>query len=511
MLKTEYLVTTVEMKQYDDKTIHQIGLSEDVLIERAAYSSAKTILETYPNANKILVVAGNGNNGADAVATARILKEFDKNVEINLLEGTPNGAVKHQIGIAQIYQVPFISEIKKDDYDVIIDGIFGIGLNREITGNAKERIEFINQMKGIKVSLDIASGIDATTGKIMGVAIRSDFTITFGFYKRGHFLNEGRLYQKKVKRVRIGINEYSFFETIPKMFTYFDESSSNAIDLERKQNGNKGDFGKVAILAGRDQMSGASILAAESALRSGCGMVCVVTEKENARIIRETLPEAIVYDYQNETEATKRMKKALDWCDVVALGPGLGTDKIAESLIKVIIEYGKKPCIIDADAINVLAQNNELYQELCKLQKENKSRRELIFTPHIKEFAGLMKLSVSMLKEKKIEFIDQFIEETMSTLVLKDAETIVSSTKDVYYLNISGNDALATAGTGDVLTGLIASLMAQESKKNNPDYFKTTCLSTFIHGKAGKQSAQKTNHAYCVASDIIKEYKNIIK
>lgn len=518
-MEKEYLVTASEMRQYDDNTINKMEIPQMVLMERAAYAVAQEVFTFLQTTKKdaqeasILVIAGSGNNGADAVAAGRILKEYGCRVEVLVQADKPKECLEKQKEIALLYQIPLHTKLPEQEYDIIIDGLFGVGLNRVVTGDKLQLIQKINEKDAYKISVDIPSGVDASTGEILGDAIKADITVTFGFHKRGLYLNEGYKYAGIIKKARIGINELSFYGTYPEMFTYDSNGKhSNQIDLERNPNGNKGTFGKIFLLTGRNEMSGASILSAISALRSGCGMVCAVTEEKNAYVLRNTVPEAIVYAYQNKEEILEKTKQAINWCDVIAAGPGMGTDELAKTSLQEIIKTDKKTLILDADALTILSENKELMDCLIARQQNENSRGTVIFTPHMKEFSRLIHKDLDEIVINRLSICRDFAKYTQGIVVLKDAKTIVCDSDHPIYLNTTGNDAMATAGSGDVLTGLIASITAQMQKTHtDKSAFEAVCMSVYLHGRAGELASKKTSHSFCIASDLIEQYYNILK
>ncbi len=519
----EFLLSKEEMKRYDQNTMDKHGISEECLIERAACSVVNYVLEQFPKKQKsILVVCGNGNNGADGIATGRILKEYDYMVDllIPVDESDYSENVAHQVNIAKQYGITIKQELDNKEYDIIIDSLFGIGLNRSIAGDYSSLIKKLNQKRGYKISVDIPSGIDCNTGKVLGTAFVADTTVTFGFYKRGQFLNDGSRHTGMLVKKNVGINNYCFYDNKPEMFMYLDdEDRADKIDLGRNPEGNKGTFGKVLIIAGREDMSGACILAAKSALRSGCGMVSVITEEANRAILIAALPEAIVHTYKEASDIEKIFTEANNWCDCIAVGSGIGTDDIATELLKKCIFNSDKPLIIDADAINILSRNKRLKVMLLDRQGNDDTRRPIIFTPHIKEFARLSEKNIDDIVNNKTGVCQFFSKQFHSILVLKDSYTVVCENDNIF-INTVANDALATAGSGDVLTGLAASFLSQYLKKDNivevPEATKDTfpfysaVMAVYIHSMAGQKAAEMNGRSYMIASDVIEKYGEIL-
>ena len=514
-MKKEYLVSAKEMKQLDNNTIKITGLPSLVLMERAAFALAMQVTD-YLKQDKtagILIVAGNGNNGADGVCAGRILKEYGYLVDIYVLKSRHEytDEMQVQLNAAAKYSIPLTDEedIDFNRYRVVVDAIFGIGLNRDIEGNVKELIERINESRSYVISADIPSGVNATTGSICGVAVKADETVTFGFYKCGQLFYPGRMYCGKITNAKIGINETSFYGMIPNMFSYIKETDSDKVDYVRDVMGNKGTFGKVLVIAGRASTAGAAILCAGSALRSGCGMVSVLTEEENKEAILSAFPEAMLETYgKNDTgEAlTEKLRKWITWADVAVIGPGLLRDEISYQLLSNLLQYGNLPMVCDADALQLFAMHSELKDSL----KQYTANNEVIFTPHPGELASLTGCSIMDIKSDRLNICERVCKEYGITLIAKDADTLCMKEDKPIYLNSTGNDGLSTAGSGDVLTGLCASFIGQ-SLKNGMSIYEAVCLAIFVHGYGADICACQTGKRFMVASDIIEAYKYILK
>ena len=522
-MKKEYLVSAEKMQRYDRNTIDKIGIPACVLMERAAYAVAMEVKKCLRNKEDatVLVLAGNGNNGADGVCAGRILAEYGIKVRICLVTSKDNYVteLQRQLDIAACYDIPVLRAVPDSvqEYDLVIDALFGNGLNREIQAEAKKTIHKINDSGCVVVSVDIPSGIDATTGKILGCAVKADVTVTFGFYKIGLFRYPGRNYCGKIVKAKIAINETGFFGDIPDWFAYLPEEPMIA-EGQRDPMGNKGTFGKVLVVAGRDSTTGAAVLCASSALRSGCGMVGVFTDKRNKETFLNILPEAIVETYslrETAEEMQKKLKKQIEWADVIVTGCGLLQDEIAYSMLKQILNEKEKPIVCDADALQMIAKNEELL--LLIGQREG----ALIFTPHPGELAALAGCNINKIKEERMKVIRQVLEKYPVILVAKDADTLVCANGQNTYLNVSGNDGLATAGSGDVLAGLIASMIAQKVRSDRQrstedesamyaGVFEAVCKSVYFHGYAADVVVRESAKSFLVASDLIQAYKHIL-
>lgn len=526
-MKKEYLVSADEMQRYDRNTIEKIGLKACVLMERAAYAVAMEVrsLLTDKKNPKVLVIAGNGNNGADGVCAGRILREYGIAVHICLISGRDSSygeELQRQLDVASYYDIPVQKEFPASlqEYDLIIDALFGNGLNRQIQGAVKDVVDAVNTSGLLVVSVDIPSGIDATTGKVLGCAVKATVTVTFGFYKIGQLRYPGRKYCGKIVKAKIAINETGFFGEIPRWFTYFPKEQTHSKEAFRDPMGNKGTFGKVLVVAGRDSTTGAAILCASSALRSGCGMVAVFTEKENKEAFLKVLPEAMVETYtgfEDKTSFEKKIQKWMKWADVIVTGCGLLRDDMAYHMVKQILEETEKPVVCDADALQLIAGKEDLKAAVKKRVAGCKDGiSSVVFTPHPGELASLAGCSVEDIKENRMAVADRVLEKFPVILVAKDADTLVCAKGCDTYLNVTGNDGLATAGSGDVLAGLTASMIAQYLCRKEPflqseSVFDAVCKSVYLHGAAADFLAKENGKSFLVASDLIQAYKYILK
>lgn len=523
-MKKEYLVSAEEMQQYDRNTIEKIQIPACVLMERAAYAVAMEVLAhlTDKKDPKVLVIAGNGNNGADGVCTARILKEYGIAVSICLVTKSSVYAeeLQRQLNIAAYYDLFVQKDIPDSfgDYDLVIDALFGNGLNREIQGPAKEMIEAVNASGLPVVSMDMPSGIDASTGKVLGCAIKASTTVTFGFHKRGQMLYPGRIYCGRVIKAKIAINETGFFGNLPKWFTYLPQEQTQGEGMLRDPMGNKGTFGKVLVVAGRAATTGAALLCASSALRSGCGMVSVFTEKENKEAFLTALPEAMVETYSVSDDIVllkEKLQKWMDWADTIVTGCGLLRDMPAYYMVKQVLEGTDKPVVCDADALWLIAEKEDLKKAVVKRYVESlDDTPAVVFTPHPGELAALAGCSIKEIKENRMAVIERVLEEYPVILAAKDADTLVCASKHSTYLNVTGNDGLSTAGSGDVLAGLTASMIAQQIRRKDAQsvsVFDAVCKSVYLHGKAADALAEENGKSFLVASDLIQAYKYILK
>ena len=503
----EYLVSSEEMQRYDSNTISKFKVPGLVLMEQAALSCLQTICDI-PCANKnVLILAGKGNNGGDAMALARLLVQNSFKVTVCIVSNSldlENGfseSAKKQYEIINAMGIPVVTKLPDDSYDIIIDGIFGVGLNRPIQGNIAEIIKHVNQYQGYKVSLDIPSGVDATTGKIHQVAFKADMTITFAFLKRGLYLLPGARYVGKIVKTSIGITSESFLNQPPVMYTL--TGSIHDYLPKRDAFGHKGTFGKVLLVAGSREIGGAAILAGRASLTSGCGMLRILTHIEQKNNIITTMPEAMVDGYDSLEDAIGYLRKGLVWADVIAIGPGMGMNPITEAILKIIIKDSRKPMVLDADAITLLSKE-ELYSTLKTLQEKDDSIRDLILTPHPLELSRICHCDKNMIMENGLQLAMDLAKDLHAVVVKKDANTIICDNTQLV-LNIGSNSGMATAGSGDVLCGIIAAFMALHLP-----VFDTAAISVYLHSLAGKNAVKESNEYSLMASDIINGISKVL-
>lgn len=501
----EYIVTADEMKHYDNNTIRYYGIPSLVLMERAALTATEFLISKFPNANHILIAAGCGNNGGDGMAMARLLYQNHKNVTV-YFPGNPeklSDAALNQYETCKKYKIPMIDTYPNQEYDIVIDSLFGVGLNRELIGIWKDAVLFLNRTKGIKIAIDIPSGIDSDHGMVLGEAFQADHTITFAFKKRGQILFPGAKYTGEIHCMKIGIDHESFLDRVPVSYTYdfFDMSKMPG----RIADGNKGSFGKLLLFAGSIGMAGASILAGQAAYRMGAGLVKILTPFENREIIQSSLPEAVLSLYHEKNLNEEKFEDAIRWADCILVGPGIGTECSSERILEYLLKNSSCPMIIDADAINLISKN-PAWKKLIRNKAE--SGQKIIMTPHLGELSRLSDKSIKSLKDDLIQNAMAISKELGAVMVCKDARTVIADrmhTQQIY-INTNGNDGMATAGSGDVLAGMITSLVGQ-----GLDAFEAAKLGVFIHAAAGDLALCKMSRYSLMATDLIEQLKELTK
>lgn len=543
-----YIVNAEEMRRADENTISYFGLPQLVLMERAALSARDHIVqkwqELFTGSARILIAVGNGNNGGDGAALARLFYLQGHQVTV-LVSGNRekySPALKCQMEILEKYktesekqehtdtgQTLLIitddiwkaeSRPESDSYDLVTDALFGIGLSRPVSGIYKEKLEWLNKLSGRKAALDIPSGISARDGSVLGTAFRADLTVTFGFLKTGMLLYPGKEFCGEIKVSEIGITAESFLEKYPAGIT-LDKTDEilrecRNIFLSRTQNSHKGSYGKVLLFAGSVGAPGAALLTGEAVLRSGAGMLRLVSSPENRELVLTRLPEAM---YQELTE-NMEWEKLIDWCDVVVAGPGVGQDRVVEEYLEEILTLMsekslRKPLVLDADGLNLVASSKRLYQ---LVKAYTTLGGIVIMTPHIAEFSRLLHCSVKELQAARMEKTEEYVRESGVILVSKDAATIACYADEAdsfhYYINQTGNNGMATAGSGDVLSGIMGAFAALTAVRTNKDdpaekmqrkaaYFEAAYRAVYLHGLAGDKAAGKYGEISMKAGDVI--------
>lgn len=501
----EYILSAAEMKKCDEYTTSNYGIDSLVLMERAALETVRIIVDRFGTDISVGVVCGSGNNGGDGIAIARILKEYGIRAQIHMigdeLKCTPE--TLKQLSIANTLDIPVTYCFDNGIYDVIVDALLGIGINRAAEGRYRAAIDTINSSKAKVVSVDIPSGINADDGSDYGCAVKADITVTYAYRKMGQMLYPGCTYVGELICVPIGIPREVLQDKKSGVVTFTKED----LHLPRRNpSGNKGSFGKVLLIAGSKSMGGACQLSAMAAFRIGAGMVRVFTAEENRDSLLKKIPEVIVDTYHDDGLPTmfdgerEILESGLKWADVVVIGPGLSMSSKARQILGITMQINTKAMIVDADALNILAENYDLLQKF-EMNRDD-IKYDVIMTPHIGEFARMIKHPIPEIKKDMLAFCKAFTKKYNVALVCKDARTMVTKHYKLSYLNSSGNDGMATAGSGDVLTGIIAGLLAQ-----GLDTYAAAVMGTFAHGLAGDIAKENSSAYYIMSQDIIQSLK----
>ena len=509
------------MTKADHYTSEVIGIPSLVLMERAALGVADEIEKLFPEKVRVTVLAGRGNNGADAIAAGRLLTDWGYPVSFFITKGKvgEDSSMAVQLKVISAYGLdcrvyePGRAMLEETEPRVLIDGLFGTGLARNIEGDLKEAVSEINRLReeqGVFVtSVDIPSGISSDDGSVMGCAVKSDLTVTFAFYKRGQFLYPGAAFCGDLVLKEIGITERSL-EKKPDMFIYDHERIRDLIP-DRDPAGNKGTFGKVLVAAGSAGMCGAAYLCASAAFAAGAGMVKIFTPEENRPILQTLLPEAMITacDAAGTESLRDKLRKDLEWADILILGPGIGRGDYARTLlydIYTIMQEEKalvRGLVLDADGLWVTFSDHKLTEMLCGRAWPEK----LIMTPHLGEFAHMAGMDIQSAAADRIFLTRSLAQRCRGVILCKDARTIAAGPEDDrIFLNQYGTSGMAAAGSGDVLTGICGGFLAA-----GMEVFDAACTGCSAHARAGEAAAGQLGDYSMKAGDIISHLPGLLK
>ena len=483
-------VNAAQMKAADQYTIQKLEVPSLELMEHAAQACVQVLEDEKVDLSHVCVVCGSGNNGGDGFAIARILQNNRYSVE-TFCVGNPEHYTEEtqeqmhrlqECGGKITYGMP-----QEDSYSVIIDAVFGVGLSRKVEGRYRQVIEQMNRMRGTKFAVDIPSGLSATTGCILGCAFKADYTVTFQLKKIGLELSQGRTMAGRVIVPDIGISTDSICEDQEIVRTAGKDIYRKMLP-DRPEDSNKGTYGRLLVIAGSKGMAGAAYLNAHAAYMTGAGLVRIYTSSDNREILQTLLPEAIITTYEEYNK--EELLSLLTWADSVCIGSGLGMSRLSEKILKTVIEYVKVPCLIDADGLNLLAENNNYLNQMAE--------RRFVITPHMKEMSRLTDTPVEELKADRIQILKDFISRYRITCVLKDSRTLIASEEKGIRMNLTGNSAMAKAGSGDVLAGVISGWMVQGKEAED-----AAELGTYIHGLSGDLAKFEKGVYSVMARDLI--------
>ena len=500
------ILTCRSMQELDKNTIENIGVPSAVLMERAALSVFERIMDHISGLNKepsVLCVCGSGNNGGDGIAVARLLFNAGINASVYMAGSRSHltEETARQIKIAENYGVRFWDQAEDfSSFDIIVDAIFGIGLSRTVEGHYADLIGMINKSGAWVLGVDIPSGINGDTGQIMGCAVKCDETVTMAFRKAGHILYPGRRFCGKLICADIGIYR-SDNENAKEQTLFALEKTDLSPLLYRDPEGNKATFGKIVCVTGSPGMCGASYLCSSAAMRSGAGMVMIRTAEENRISLQTLLPEAMLSFIPGEEEETR----IFAWSDVIALGCGLGMSPASAQKVHWYLKKcheTNKPLILDADGLNHLAAHPEWEEYLGP---------NVILTPHPGEMSRISGFSVDEIKSDPVMTASAYAKRTGSVVVQKDACTVIASPEGGIFLNESGNSGMGTAGSGDVLCGVIAGVTSSLITKPEITAFMAAALGVYIHGLAGDEAALIKGKCGMKAGDITEALPQVLR
>lgn len=499
------LVTAGEMKAIDHQAIEVWGIPSVVLMENAGRSVVLALEKEFKNLSgrNFLVLCGKGNNGGDGFVIARHLNNKGASVRCVLLgkinelkrDARTNAQIllNAAMKIEEIEQTHELCAIIKNQ-PVVIDAIFGTGLSTPPQGIFAEAIRLINESNAFVVSVDVPSGVDADTGKILEPAVHAHLTVTMALPKLGLFLYPGRNHIGKLIVADIGIPKQLLAENA---CCYLIDSDFVKTHLPaRKPDGHKGTFGTCLLICGSRGYSGAACLTAMAAVRSGAGLVHIAYPESLGPIIESRVLEPVKHPLPETAEGTlsrQALKNLIDLAvnaDAIAIGPGISTHRETRALLLELLLKIEKPLVLDADALNNLANSIELLKNV---------RTPVILTPHPGELSRLINLPPAEINSDRVGVSRSFAQNHHCILVLKGAPTVIAAPDGKVYLNPTGNSGLATGGTGDVLTGIICGLIAHGTEPLN-----AAICGVYLHGLAADLGALELTEYSLAAGDLLK-------
>ena len=515
MLKT---ATAKEMQEIDRVTIEKYGIAGTVLMERAGLAVVSRINELFfrnTDRRKVVVLAGSGNNGGDGFVIARILHNQGKDVEVYLTTGQENlkGDAKVNYIAAKKFGVKMYPARKfpgsRFPNTVIVDALLGTGLSKDVRAPLSDLIEKAGKLSSPVVSVDIPSGIASDTGQIMGCAVKAQYTVTFGLPKRGHLLYPGADYTGQLFIEDIGFPR-KLLDSGKIKINLIEKSDMASLMPARPEYSHKGTYGHVLIVAGSKGKTGAALMAAKACLRSGTGLVTIGIPESLVNAFQSRVTEEMILPLPDKGDGTLSFKSAdkiLGFlnkkADVLAIGPGLSVDDEISELVSLLITESGVPAVIDADGLNAIANRTGILK---------KGRSPVILTPHPGEMLRLsgrrrgIGAGANNVDRDRINTAVSFAKEMKTYLVLKGVPTVTATPDGKAFINSTGNPGMATAGMGDVLTGMIASLLAQRLNPQN-----ASILGVYIHGLIGDAVAGRKGRRSLIASDIIRAMPGAFK
>lgn len=495
------ILSVVQIREADQYTIQHEPIASIDLMERASRAFTNWFIKNYSVEKKITIFCGMGNNGGDGLAVARMLHQASYEVETYVVKHSDKSAPDFDLNLKRLQEqssVIFLENIPQSiEGEVIIDAILGSGLSRATEGLIKEIITFVNNLGKEIVSIDMPSGLFADSpNKVEDTIIKAHHTVSFQLPKLAFMLPQNEQFVGNWHLVDIGLH-VDFIKKTETKYYFTDTQSIEKITKPRPRFSHKGTFGFGLLIAGSYGMMGAAILASKAAMRAGIGKLLVHIPSCGDEIMQISIPEAMIsVDFDKEFHQKTWHKSEFDSFSAVGIGPGIGVHgNIAKSIESIIDNCREKPLLIDADGLNNLATKKG--RDILKKLPPN-----TILTPHPKEFERLIGAKTWQNDYERLQILSDFAVKYQIIVCLKGANTAIALPDGTIYFNSTGNAGMATAGSGDVLTGIILSFLAQGYTPH-----EAAILGVYEHGMAGDRATQKRSMRSVIASDIIEEIR----
>ena len=504
------VVSAAEMRKIDQDTIDGIGIPGIVLMETAGSEILRVIERHYPTAQRIGILVGKGNNGGDGLVIARQLAHAGRDVFICLVSPPDSFTGEARTNLDIAYNLDLQIEetladvstyVKNHRCELLVDAIFGIGLHSDVREPISTIINEINNIHIPVIAVDLPSGLDSDTGNPLGTCMQVDRTVTIGLPKRGLLLQPGAELAGQLEIVDIGFPQ----QVIDAQNIHVNWTTENVAANwlpPRASDSHKGNYGRVLVIAGSTGMTGAAALTSEAALRVGAGLVTLAIPKSLNTILEVKLSEVMTLplpETENGSLAESAIQSILEYAErtqsVLAIGPGLSQHPETVALVHQLIKENREQgldlqMVVDADGLNALTNAKEFIPLLGE---------KAVLTPHLGEMERLTGTPIQTLAADRISTAKQFAQKYGLTLVLKGSPTVTSNLNGEVWINSTGNPGMATAGMGDVLTGVIAGLIAQKVPSAN-----AATLGVYLHGFAGDIAAEAVGMPGLIAGDVLK-------
>ena len=487
------VLSVEQIREADKYTIENEPIESIDLMERAARKAFEWLYRRTPREKTIKIFCGMGNNGGDGLAVARMLNEQEMVPQVFMVRHSDRMSHDCEVNYYRLVnetKVPMFDILGEDDFpnvgpdDVVVDAIFGSGLNRPPQGMTADLIAYLNQSRAIRMAIDVPSGLFADQPSALGFIFKADYTLSFQFPKLAFLFPENDPYVGRFEILDIGLHP-RYVEEVETRNLLTVKAMVKPILHSRTKYSHKGTYGHALLIAGSEGKTGAALLGAKACLRTGVGLLSVHLPKMAQLPLQTAIPEAMVDGDESETCFT--MFKDLDAYSAVGVGPGLGKADETQRALKRLIQEVQVPLVMDADALNILSENPTWLAFLPA---------KTILTPHPKEFERLVGKTTTSFE--RLERQRELSMKHNIIIVLKGAHTSITMPNGTCFFNTTGNPGMATAGSGDVLTGIILSLLAQ---RYSPE--EAAVLGVYLHGLAGDLAAEEIGQEALIAGDIV--------